>query len=154
MAGDRPSAEVLHSIDGRTRLRVAAKAGDAPFFTALADGLVTLDGVISVRTRPLNGSVVVVHEGAFAGIAARAQGANFFTIVRPSAPAASPATSRIAGAPAAGAIAMAALGTFQLFQQRVLPPAVTLFWYALTLAREARVAGEPADGGHDGEGGA
>jgi hypothetical protein len=153
MAGDLPSAEVLHSIDGRTRLRVSAKAGNVPFFATLADGLVRLDGVISVRTRPLTGSVVVVHEGTFAGLATRAQGENLFAVLPYPGHAESSATSRIAGAPAAGAVAMAALGTFQLFQQRVLPPAITLFWYALTLAREARAAGEAAEGGHEGEGG-
>jgi|APFre7841882724_1041349.scaffolds.fasta_scaffold15509_3 hypothetical protein len=151
MGQDVPSAEILHSIDGRTRLRVPARAGDAPFFAALADSLVALDGVIAVRTRPLIGSVLVFHDGAFADIAARVKAANLVAIEKAAAPSPAAASARTAHAPAAGALAMGALGVFQLFQQRVLPPAITLFWYALTLAREAQAADHAEDDGGDGE---
>jgi hypothetical protein len=46
---------------------------------------------------------------------------------------------------------MGALGVVQLLQQRVLPPAITLFWYALTLAREAQAAERNGVGESDGE---
>jgi hypothetical protein len=151
MVHDIPSAEVLHSIDGRTRLRVPAQAGEAPYFAALADSLVALDGVVSVRTRPLIGSVLVIHDGPFANIAARAEAASLFVIEDAAAPSESRPPSRTATAPTAGALAMGALGLFQLFQQRVLPPALTLFWYALTLAREAHAADQTGDGESPGE---
>jgi hypothetical protein len=151
MAKDIPAAEVLHSIDGRTRLRVPSRAGEVPFFSALADTLAALDGVMSVRARPLTGSVLVTHDGAFADIAARAEAANLFVIGEAAAPSAGHRRFELAPAPAVGALAMGALGVVQLLQQRVLPPAITLFWYALTLAREAQAAERNGVGESDGE---
>jgi hypothetical protein len=145
MAAGIPTAEILHTIDGRTRLRFALQA-DASDLAALAGRLLEIEGVIAVRARPLIGTVLVIHEGPFAPIATRAKSGNLFVLA--AQPSGLGRSAMSPGAfPAAGAVAMGAIGVFQLFQERVLPPAVTLFWYALTLAREARAADQTTDGG-------
>jgi hypothetical protein len=149
MADRIPPAEIVHSIPGRTRLRIADRAGENSFFAGLADGLAALEGVRSVRTRPLIGTVLVTHDGSFAPLAIRAEAADLFVIEeRGQLAAAAPPSA--AALPAAGALAMVALGVFQLFQERLLPPALTLFWYAHSLAREAQ-ATDRHDAGGDAE---
>jgi hypothetical protein len=145
MAAGIPTAEILHTIEGRTRLRFALQA-DAPGLAVLAGRLLEIEGVIAVRARPLTGTVLVKHEGSFAPIATRAKTENLFVLA--AKPAMLDRTAMSPGAlPAAGALAMGTIGVFQLLQERILPPAITLFWYALTLAREARAADQTTMGG-------
>jgi hypothetical protein len=145
MADRIPPAEIVHSIHGRTRLRIASRAGENSYFAAIADGLAALDGVHSVRTRPLIGTVLLTHDGSFAPLAIRAEAADLFVIEERGQLATAPTSTAVL--PAAGALAMAALGVFQLFQERLLPPALTLFWYAHWLAREAQAADRDDAGG-------
>jgi hypothetical protein len=56
-------AHPVHSLPGRTRLRVPNRRGDAAFFTELTHRLVQCTGVGKVETNPLTGSVLVHHEG-------------------------------------------------------------------------------------------
>ncbi len=48
-----------------------------------------------------------------------------------------------ASVPALVGLAFGALGLLQVAEKRVLPPALTLFWYAAELARRAQGPSEP-----------
>jgi hypothetical protein len=135
-----PQAEVAHAIAGRTRLRFREHAGDAVALTAIATRLGDLEGVDTVSIRALNGTVVMTHDGHFDEYAARAARAGMLEIIATEhgqgevgeVPAA------LGSPPALVAFAFGALALFQISEKRILPPAITLFWYATELLRRAR----------------
>jgi hypothetical protein len=135
-----PRAEVAHAIEGRTRLRFREHAGDAVALTAIATRLGELEGVDTVSIRALNGTVVMTHDGHFDEYAARAMSAGMLEIVEVAHAAGGigPVPAALKSPPAFAALAFGALGLFQVAEKRVLPPAITLFWYATELMRRAR----------------
>ena len=143
-----PRAEVAHAIEGRTRLRFREHAGDAAALAAIATRLGELDGVDSVSIRALNGTVVMTHDGHFDEYAERAARAGMLELIAPE-----PGRGNgdavalpMRSAPALAAVTFAALGLLQIGEKRVLPPAITLFWYATELFRRSQ---QPPEGGGD-----
>ncbi|MCX7892486.1 MAG: hypothetical protein N2544_09020 [Burkholderiales bacterium] len=142
-----PRAELAHAIEGRTRLRFREHAGDAAALTAIAARLGELEGVDTVSIRAINGTVVMTHDGHFDEYADRAVRAGMLELV--TAPTAARAASAghalevPASVPALVGLAFGALGLLQIAEKRVLPPALTLFWYAAELARRAQGPAEP-----------
>ena len=130
MPSHPPAAFTAHASGGRTRLRVPSRRGDADFFTACAARLAEFDGVLAVTPRALTASLLVEHDGDFGAIAERARAAGLFAL--------EPANDEeeLARGPAMPGLAgvLGALAVVQLFRQRVLPPAVTLLWYAAAVA--------------------
>ena len=125
-----PAAFVAHASGERTRLRVPSRRGDAGYFAACAARLAEIDGVLAVTPRALTASLLVEHDGEFGAIADRARAAGLFAVQTPDAeddPVPAPALPGLAGV-------LGALAVVQLFRQRVLPPAVTLLWYAAAVA--------------------
>jgi hypothetical protein len=125
-----PLALVAHAGSKRTRLRIPAHQGDAEFFSACAARLAEIPGVLAVRPRSLTASLLVEHERPFAGVADDALDAGLF-VVREKADALGP----LPAIPPVAAV-LGALAVVQLFRASVLPPAITLAWYAATLLRE------------------
>lgn len=141
MSSQLPSAEIVHAIAGRTRLRIAAQRGDNAFFASVATGLSSLQGVERVDVRPLTGSILVHHRTPLAELADAAARARLFAIgsAEPNrehdhTPA---LDARMMLAAAFGAFAL-----WQLVQGRILPPALTLLLNAAALAGLTRVAPE------------
>lgn len=132
-----PLATVVHTTAARTRLRIASRRGETGFFTRCAGQLAAAPGVATVEARALTGSLLVHHaEGAFDAVAEHAERAGLFIVAEIEPAAAPDAPPRLPPPPALAALAFGALGLFQLTEKRVLPPALTLFWYAATLAKE------------------
>ena len=127
-----PIAEIVHAMEGRTRLRIPARRGDGAFFASVATGLSTISGVHHVDVRPFTGSVLLQHGLPLAGIAAAAERARLFKVANDaSAPAPQPAV-RIDPKWVIGA-GLGVIAVWQLTQGRILPPAVTLAWYGARL---------------------
>ena len=128
-----PPAEIVHAVPGRARLRIAARRGDAVFFASIATGLSTIPGVSRVDVRPLTGSIVIRHAAPLARIGKAAEQGRLFVLANvASAPPSAPAMGidpKIVAAAGLGAFAL-----WQLAQGRILPPAITLAWYAAGLA--------------------
>jgi hypothetical protein len=125
-----PLAEVVHAIPGRARLRIPARRGDAVFFASVATGLSAIPGVFHAQVRPMTASIVIRHSAPLARIGEAAEKARLFAL----AIAATPPPSAFRIEPKAALVA--SLGVFalwQLTQGRVLPPALTLAWYAAGL---------------------
>ena len=139
-----------HAVAGRARLRAPARRGDSEWFERIRQDLQACEGVVDVEARPLTGCLVVRHVGEFAGIADIAARQAGLRVEGPPAPAplrpelelrlerARAAVSEIIGREFSWRQALLStlvgLGLFQLFRGRVLAPAATLLWYALTLA--------------------
>lgn len=146
MADELPIAEIVHTMRGRARLRIAARRGDAPFFAAVATGLSTIPGVYKVDVRPFTGSIVIDHGPPLVRVGAAAAAARLFLLGEPASP--SPPLQLSVEPKTAVGIGFGLFALWQLTQGRVLPPALTLGWYAATLTGLLRgVDGEPGAGG-------
>lgn len=129
MAEPLPIAEVVHAMPGRARLRIAGRRGDTVFFAAVATGLSTVSGVYKVEVRPLTGSLLIQHGPPLERIASAAKEARLFAVgeaaaVPPPTEAAEFNPKMLVG------LGLAALGLWQLTEGKILPPAITLGWYA------------------------
>ena len=140
-----PTAELVHAIPGRARLRIAERRGDTVFFAAIATGLSALPGVYHVDLRPLTGSFVITHGPPIARIGAAAQQAGLFTLKEAiEAPAEWPELP--IDAKTAATIALGLVAVWQLLRGQLFPPAVTAAWYAARLAGFAAFADMHDDG--------
>ena len=126
-----PLAQLAHASPGRTRLRFPSRAGDADFFSACAARLSEMPGVLAVRPRALTASLQIEHEGEFEAVASQAQERGLFLVAEHE-----PESPVFAIPPAAGVLG--ALALLQVFRASVLPPAITLAWYAASLLKEQR----------------
>lgn len=138
MADALALAEIAHCMQGRTRLRIAVRRGDTAFFDALAAGLAAHPGITAVTVTALTGSVLVRHCADFEEIAAVAEKAGLFRLAGAASPQIPPAPVE---APRLGidpklaiAALLGAIALWQLGHGKVLPPALTLLWYATRLA--------------------
>jgi hypothetical protein len=146
-----PQAHITHQIPGRLRLRVPSRIRNTGYFAGLAGALSRYGGVRSVTTNPVTGSVLIVHESDAAAIFDQAQREQLLALAPPETrevlarrvseavtKADQGVTAFTRGSldlPSLGFLAFLAAGSAQLFRNRIWPPAITLFWYALSLAR-------------------
>lgn len=122
-------AEIAHAMPGRARLRIPGRRGDTAFFASVAAGLATIPGVRKVETTPLTGSILILHTGPFAPISMAAQAARLFGVSK--TPPAPPAASTVAIDPKVIlGLGLGLAAAWQLAKGHVLPPAITLVWYA------------------------
>ncbi len=125
-------------MPGRLRLRLPALRGDAAGLAALAEALAALPGVAAVQPFPTTGSLLLLHAGEGQAVLDRAGAAGLLVLRDANPPAPGPALPPGAALPAAGALAAVGLAAVQLLRKQALPPALTLGFYALRLARRAR----------------
>ncbi|MEW6123081.1 MAG: hypothetical protein AB1698_10755 [Pseudomonadota bacterium] len=126
-------AVLVHSMPGRLRLRLVP--AHHPGIEAVAAVLAGRPGVLKVAYRAETGSLLVLHDGRF-----RPEAEPTVRLV-PSARAGGSAPPRARregvrlGGGVAGAAAFSGLALLQMARGRVLPPAVTLVWYAASLLK-------------------
>ncbi|HET6377806.1 MAG TPA: hypothetical protein VFG05_05795 [Methylocella sp.] len=129
-----PMAETAHVIPGRTRLRIAAQRGNAAFFESAAAILRAIPGVSKAEGRPLTGSLVIHHDAPLSLIVAAALEKRLFAVAEKN-PAPAPEWPELPlDLRSAARIALGLLAFWQFIEGRVLPPALTLAWYAARLA--------------------
>ncbi|WP_127091552.1 hypothetical protein [Aquabacter cavernae] len=123
---------LVHSMPGRLRLRLAR----APLsgIEAVAAELSGRPGVLKVAYRAETGSLLVLHDGRFRP---EADPALRLVPARPggAAPSRTPGRGKGLGGGVAGAAAFSGLALLQMARGRVLPPALTLVWYAVSLLK-------------------
>ncbi len=76
-------AHIVHSLPGRTRLKVPDRRGEPRYFTRLSERLSQYAGVVRVQTNPRTGSLLLEHTVPLAQIAAFAQSQQLFTLGPP-----------------------------------------------------------------------
>ncbi len=128
-----PSARIAHAMPGRARLRLPDHRGDAGFFASVASGVSALPGVYKVETRPLSGSVLIQHFGPLDKLGDAARRAGLFSLdTTGDAPAHDDSRGEF-DPKRLVALALAGLAIWQISREKVVPPALTLLWYASQL---------------------
>jgi Heavy metal associated domain 2 len=151
---DIPIAQVVHSVPGRTRIRIAERRHDAGYFETVGQRLSGYSGVSAVEANPLTGSVIVRHTNRLDALRSFAADNHLFALgpereTNSMTPSTSPAPSASALARLApslwatssnfpdlrvlGFVALWGLGFMQLFRGQIAPPAVSLFWMGINL---------------------
>ena len=130
-----PRAAVIHAIDGRTRVRIADRRGDAAFFASVATVLSRMAGVKRAEVTPLTCGVLILHDGPLSRIGEAAEKARLFSLVGNGTPQHSSESSTLRIDLRTVAVAgLGLIAAWQLYKEKVLPPAVTAVWYAARLA--------------------
>jgi hypothetical protein len=142
-----PQAYLCHQVDGRTRLRVEAKRGDAGYFAQLSRELLGLPGVAAVQANPRTASLLLQYRGTPAALAGAAQERRLFQLVgsestsirarvRQSLQGMDRDLARISagGWTFNDAVFLALLGFAirEAWLGRIAAPAATLMWYAFS----------------------
>lgn len=148
-----PLAEIAHVMAGRTRLRIAALRGNAAFFESASAILSALPGVCKAEGRPLTGSLVIHHDAPLSLVVEAALEKRLFAVAEKGRAAAPERPELPLDLRAAARIALGLLAFWQFLEGRVLPPALTLAWYAARLAPLQAETEEAADEGDAGNGG-
>jgi hypothetical protein len=141
-----PAAHVTHAIANRTRLRIPSRRGDRVFFASLATTLSIMPGIQRVTVQPVTGSVLLEHTKRLPKLLQAAQEAQLFKISE-SWQQPEPSQSTELDPKLLIGIGMGVFALWQLTQGRILPPAMTLGWYAASAAgllsnHDASEAGE------------
>ena len=76
-------AHIVHSLPGRTRLKVPGQRGEPRYFTRLSECLSQCAGVVRLQVNPRTGSLLLEHTVPLAQIAAFAQAHQLFTLAPP-----------------------------------------------------------------------
>ncbi len=76
-------AHIVHSLPGRTRLKVPDRRGEPGYFNRLSERLSQCAGVVRVETNARTGSLLLEHTIPLAAIAAFAQSQQLFTLGPP-----------------------------------------------------------------------
>lgn len=123
-----PLARLVSVAPGRVRLNLGAAARDPTRATALARECLLLPGVVSAVANPLTGSLLLRFRGERETVFAAAAQRGLFRLATEQPCPLAPAQA----APLA-ATALGLLAAIQTLRGAVLPPAVTLLWYARSL---------------------
>lgn len=142
-------ADLVHSVPGRLRLKIADKRGDAGYFEDLCARLGELEGVVGVTANAATGSLLVLHDWQSEEALVRLGQASERFVLRPAA--FEPIWQRTAagldqaharlmrftrgelGVRSALLLSLVLLSLRQAARGQVLGPASSLLWSALSL---------------------
>lgn len=140
-----PEALLCHQLNGRVRLRVAAKRGDTGYFEHLCCELLSLPAVIAAQANPRTACLLVEFRGTLPELAGAARERSLFQLVgtesgsvrarvRHSLQAMDGDLARISAGgwnfDDALFLALLGLAAHEALLGRFAAPAATLMWYA------------------------
>ncbi len=149
-----PTAHIVHRLRGRFRLKIPEKRTDADWLAEAASRLERVPGVKQVEVRVVSGSLLIRHQTE-AGLEERLAAAGLFRITDDlvaSPPVLDPILDGISRSHrklerrtggranlSTILIVLLVLAAFvQTLRGQILPPTVSLLWYAATLAIAAK----------------
>lgn len=147
-------AQIIHSLPGRTRLRVLEKRRDEAFFADTIRNLTHCPGVASVETNTLTGSVLIHHDVPWDVLASQIEQRAGLVIEMPRE--ASLAHHVAQGLETANQdlnkvsggkldwntllfLGLTGLAIQQAIEGNIMAPAVSLLWYALNTLPKTRL---------------
>ena len=147
------TAVVVHQLPGRVRLSIPEKRGDSDYFRMLYQRLSGVDGVRSVKTNAVAGSILLQFSGVLQEVLRSAGAPGLFELdgaavsgarapalasARPPQPFNLVSGREITPMFMAGVL-FSAIGLVQSFRGRLMVPAATAFWYATSTFQQAGV---------------
>ncbi len=158
-----PKAHISHQTKGRLRVKIPSKKGDREYFSALADSLVKHRDISEVRTNPVTGSALILHNSDKDTIRKFAEEGKLFNMID-AAVKSHPQISRYLfygfkgidntvrkatggelDVPSVAFLSLIGLGIYDISRGNFAAPAwYTAFWYALNIFLKAK-----PDGGRD-----
>lgn len=146
------TAIISNNQQGRIRFRLLDKKGDKAYFESLGNELNRINGIYSVKTNPITGSVLVLHNTNTESIIQQIKDAGFFFVkdtnhkedpvtesVRKSYAFLDNTIKNYVGGLSIHSLVLALLivtGFYQILRGNLgLPAWYVAFWYAMTLAK-------------------
>ena len=128
-----PSAELVHQLPGRLRLRIAARRGDAAFFARTAEQIRSLAPVREVAANPRTGSLLICHHGPADALLSTAEDRGLFriTVAAAAMPARRSGRAIALFAPSSAVAGLAGLALLQTARGQMLGSATENFWIGL-----------------------
>ena len=143
-----PVALIVHAIPNRTRLRISSRRGDAVFFASIATALAAMPGIRQVNVQSVTGSVLIEHSKPLPKLQDAIAEAQLFRISG-AAPSSQRQSEPVVLDPRIFVgVGLAAFAIWQFSRGSILPPAVTLGWYAASLTGMLS-AQDASDPGHE-----
>lgn len=144
-----PEAIIKHQIPGRTRLKISEKRGDQEYFSWLQQRLAECSQINQFSANPLTGSLLIIHEGGIGDIEELARKHGWFSVANGAILPVSVQDKVLEQLNFADAalftttkgkydlrgsifIVLMLLTIYQALQGKILAPASTLFWHALS----------------------
>ncbi|MEJ2061094.1 MAG: hypothetical protein P8Y64_11525 [Gammaproteobacteria bacterium] len=146
------SAVVVHAVQGRTRFRLASRKGDHAYFTAAVEQLKTLPGLHVLEANPLTGSIMLQHDaevtaddiGHFAEqnglFSIDLEGEKGLPVTLRASHQLQDFDTKLQGASLGELdfrsvvfLLLVSMAAVQLWNGRIMAPAVSLLWYAVSL---------------------
>ncbi|NGP51951.1 hypothetical protein [Thioalkalivibrio sp. XN8] len=123
------TALTLHSIAGRSRIRIPEMRGDAEWFEAVRAGIAAYPGISRVSASPAGASLLVEgHDLAVRRIGSLAETQGWFRLEPPA-----PEPARARRGTDALVPVLVLLALVQAVRGQIMVPALTLLWYAARL---------------------
>lgn len=119
-------------MPGRTRLRVPDRRSDTVFFASLTTTLSAMAGIQRVAVQPVTASVLLEHTKPLPKLLQAAEDAQLFKLSEPWQQPVPPQPAKLDPRLLIG-VGIGVFALWQLAQGRILPPAMTLGWYAASL---------------------
>ncbi len=129
---EAPRAIIVSAVAGRMRLRLPGHRDDAAFFALLAQRALMLPGVVGAAANPTTAGLLLRFRGAAEAVLAAAAKEGMFRATAQAPATRTPSAAQFAPV---GAAAFGLLAALQASRGAVLPPAITLLWYAGSLLR-------------------
>ncbi len=154
MAEPEP-ARLVHRLPGRVRLKIDGRRGERDWFDAVAVELALVESIRAVDANPLTGSLLIRHDGPLERLLGELAARGLICVANPQ-PCEIPLALRLseraervdAGLRRATAgeldlkgaalLALLLLAGVQALRGQLAGPAVSLLWYASSLARGGR----------------
>jgi hypothetical protein len=138
-----PVALIVHAIPNRTRVRISSRRGDTVFFASVATALAAMPGIRHVSVQPITGSVLIEHSKPLLKLQDAIADAQLFRISGPEFPRPRPSEPVVLDPKIFVGLGMAAFAILQFSRGMILPPALTLGWYAASLTGMLSAQGAP-----------
>ena len=147
-----PDAHISHRAGQRLRIRIPMKKGDVAYFSLVKQTFSELEGIVSLETNHLTGSVLVIHTIDPATVVDYGVRHGLFALAAPLAHRSRPFSRTIAedfvnldrrvrgftggqlDIPTLAFLTLVGVGAFQISRGRFAAPAwYTAFWYAMNI---------------------
>jgi hypothetical protein len=124
-----PVAYLHHHLQGRSRLKIPAKAGDKAFFAGISERLKRHPAVRAIKSNPITGTILIHHAGEVGAISEFAQDNGLFAFSQiAGGPIGTTGTGHSADSELVLSLGFAGLGIYRMARGEYFGNAVESLW--------------------------